>query len=41
MGFEAYTVRTYYLSFTCDACGHTEEHSHDIIDRERAEAVGI
>lgn len=34
MGLDIFTVKTYHITLTCDACGHTEEHSHDISDKD-------
>lgn len=29
MGIDTYTVRTYHMSLTCDACNHTEEFVYE------------
>jgi len=34
MGLDTFTVRTYHITLTCDACGHTEEHLHDVSDKD-------
>jgi len=34
MGLDTFTVKTYHITLTCDACGHVEEHAHEESERD-------
>ena len=34
MGLDTFTVKTYHIMLTCDACGHVEEHVHEENDKD-------